>query len=89
MSLAYGDDFPKYRQRFELSRRTIIVPIRTHNINYYHVVLRWDHLIIPTISAKFSDTPSDHIFHYTGYYSHNGILYNPKVITTVARRIKS
>ena len=50
------------------------------NVPVYHIVPKWDHLIIPTTSARYDDTPESHIYYYNGSdYGHCGIAYNDEV----------
>jgi pimeloyl-ACP methyl ester carboxylesterase len=58
------------------------------DIKTYHVVPRWDHIIIPTNVAKYKDTPMNNIFHYDGYYSHQGIQYDPIITKIITNWIK-
>lgn len=54
-------------------------------IPMYHVVPKYDHMIVPNNSAKLDDTPEDNIYYYDGYYAHNGILYSPDVANAIIR----
>lgn len=51
----------------------------------YHIVPRFDHLIIPTTAAYYETTPKERIYHYEGFlYSHSGICYNYDIAKKIA-----
>ena len=54
------------------------------NVPIYHVVPRWDHVINPTSSAAYPNTPQSNIYYYNGTYSHTGIIYSNDVANTIA-----
>lgn len=59
--------------------KTIINGITDYS-NIYHIVPKYDHLIIPTSSAYYDDTPKENIyFHDDDYYSHASIQFDVKV----------
>lgn len=62
----------------EISEIKIDIPI-------YHIIPRWDHLIIPTKSAQYNNTPGTQIYHYNGYYSHIGIIYNKEISNIIGK----
>jgi uncharacterized alpha/beta hydrolase family protein len=50
----------------------------------YHIVPKWDQMIIPTTAAKYDDTPNSNIYYYNGcYYSHSGIAYDVNVAKSI------
>lgn len=56
------------------------------SIQVYHVVTKFDFLIIPSSSAKYDDTPESNIYYYNGFkYSHAGILYNIEVAKSIIK----
>ena len=60
------------------------------NVPIYHIVPTFDHLIIPTSSAKYDDTPDENIYYYDGYYySHAGICFNIDVAKSIIKWIQS
>jgi len=63
-----------------IARQKTLVPI-------YHIVPRWDHIIIPTKSAYYDNTPESNIYHYNGNYGHTGIIYAPEVIDVICKWI--
>lgn len=56
--------------------------------NIYHIVPRYDHIIIPTSSAYYETTPNDHIHYCTGYYSHIGISASNEVSDAIITWIR-
>ncbi len=70
-------------QQIEKDRKKITVPI-------YHIVPKWDHLIIPNIAAQYDDTPESQIYLDNGnWYGHNGITYNMDVAKSLIKWIIS
>jgi hypothetical protein len=61
----------------------------TDNLNIYHIVPRFDHMIIPTSSTYYPTTPEEHIFRYSGYYSHIGIPHHNDVSNSIISWLKS
>lgn len=49
----------------------------------YHIVPRWDYIIIPTSSTYYETTDKDHIYFYKGYYSHLGIPFSTEVANAI------
>lgn len=61
----------------------------TNYSNVYHIVPLWDHVIIPTSSAYYDETPKDNVyFHNDSYYSHASIQYDMKVAHQLIKFIK-
>lgn len=58
---------------------------KSKELAIFSIVPRFDHLIIPNDSACFSQS---RCYFYRGYYSHQGILYAPKVMAAISRWIK-
>lgn len=52
----------------------------TGNFSCYHVVPKWDHLVIPTDAAVLDDTPKENIYYYRGNICHQGILHDSSVL---------
>ena len=71
----------------------------TDNLNLYHIVPRFDHMImtfmeaklpeLPTSSTYYPTTPETHIFRYSGYYSHIGIPHHNDVSNSIISWLKS
>jgi pimeloyl-ACP methyl ester carboxylesterase len=57
------------------------------NIPKYHIVPDWDHMIIPTLSARITG-PNHRTKHYTGFKGHIGILSSFEVAQWIADWIK-
>lgn len=55
-----------------------------NKIDIYHVVPKWDYLIIPTDSAKYDFTPENNIYYYNGLYSHVGIPFSNEIANRIA-----
>jgi len=53
------------------------------NYNIYHIVPRYDHIIIPTSSTYYNTTIKDRIYRYEGYYSHLGISHNSNIAKVI------
>ena len=58
---------------------------KNKNLKIYHVVPKWDHLIIPTSSSRYSNTPNENIINYNGYANHIGIQNNVNVISQIIK----
>lgn len=59
-------------------------------IKTYHIVPKWDQLIIPSHCAKYDDVPDSQIYYYDGCkYSHSGIGYSEDVCLHIIDWIKS
>jgi pimeloyl-ACP methyl ester carboxylesterase len=54
-------------------------------VSIYHIVPRWDHLIIPTRSAAYSSTDPNNIYYYTGFYNHMGITHSVDVANAITK----
>lgn len=53
-------------------------------IDIYHVVPKWDQLIIPSDAAKYDDVDESKIYYYNGCaYSHSGIQYSEDVCLAI------
>ncbi len=53
----------------------------------YHIVPKWDHLIIPNTAAAYPETNSKHVYYYAGYYSHIGIPHSLEIAQVLHRFI--
>jgi len=77
--------------RIELGYRSSFAQILKErlptNIPFFHIVPRWDHMIIPTSSASI-DNPNHKSKYYLGLHSHNDITYAPEVAQFIADWIK-
>ncbi len=60
----------------ELSKYQFGIPI-------YHIVPKWDYAIIPTTTSYYPSTSPSNIYYYDGYYSHAGIVFDPKISTII------
>ena len=58
---------------------------KEYKIPVYHVVPKWDHMIIPTSSAGYVHTNPSHIYYYNGSYSHTGIIYDIDIAKTISK----
>jgi triacylglycerol esterase/lipase EstA (alpha/beta hydrolase family) len=68
-------------QQINIERKNI-----SSQTQIYHVVTKFDLLIIPSSSAKYDDTPESNIYYYNGFkYSHAGILYNIEVAKNIIK----
>jgi len=61
----------------ELVRNTAAA-ITQCSVPIYHIVPRWDHIIIRS-------TDSDNIYHYTGFYSHMGITHSHEIAHVIIK----
>lgn len=53
-------------------------------IDTYHIVPKWDQLIIPSDAAKYDDVDESKIYYYNGCtYSHSGIQYSEDVCLAI------
>lgn len=52
-------------------------------VKIYHIVPRWDHIVIPTEATSYSQTPSQRIMKYRGFSGHIGIQYDKTVIEQI------
>lgn len=50
----------------------------------YHIVPTWDHLIIPTSSAKYNNTPESNIYYYKDSYSHGTLQYSLEIAQVIS-----
>lgn len=53
----------------------------------YHIVPKWDYLIIPNTAAAYPDTNPDHIYQYEGYYSHIVIPHSVEIANILSKFI--
>jgi hypothetical protein len=67
--------------------QTIYHSIENIQIPIYHIVPTWDHLIVPTSSAKYPSTPKNNIFYYEGYYNHIVITYDNEIAKAISKWI--
>lgn len=45
----------------------------------YHVVPKWDHLVVPTSAARLDSTPESNVYYFRGNICHQGIIHDPSV----------
>ena len=57
--------------------------IKNINIPFYHIVPKWDHVIIPNTSAFYNFTPLDRIYFDTSKSGHLGILNNENIANII------
>jgi hypothetical protein len=60
----------------DISKAKLEIPV-------YHIVPKYDHMIIPVDASKCDYTDDSHIYYYDGYYSHNGITYSKDVAKAI------
>lgn len=60
-----------------------------YNIPIYHIVPKWDHIIIPTTTALYSNTQPSNIHYYNGHNSHSGIIFSNEISNVIANWIQS
>jgi hypothetical protein len=74
VALSFNNDLV---QEINEARTKIDIPI-------YHIVPKWDFMIVPTSAAKYTDTPEHRIYYYNGFlYSHCGIAYSLEVAQAI------
>lgn len=56
----------------DILKKPVMIPL-------YHIVPKYDHLIIPNTSAQHPMTAKDHIYRYNGMYGHIGITHSKEV----------
>lgn len=79
-NLSYNNEIV---QQIDLKRKFISQKI-------YHIVPKFDQIIIPNTSAKYDDTPEENIYYYNGCeYSHSGIAYSYNVANAIICFIKN
>lgn len=61
----------------EIATTKVTIPI-------YHIVSKYDHMIIPVEAAKYDTTDESHIYYYDGYYGHIGITYSIDVANAIS-----
>lgn len=82
---------PSSKVAFELGYQSAITreideQRKNKSLQIYHVVPKWDQLIIPNTASKYDDIPDSHIYYYNGWlYSHSGIAYDPNVAKFVTQ----
>lgn len=58
-------------------------------LNYYHIVPKYDHVIIPQTSAMYETTAPDNIYKYNGFNNHCAIVESSDVIDQIIQWINS
>lgn len=53
----------------------------------YHITPAWDHMIQPLDSSYYDFTPKDHVYHFTQYNGHIGIIGSKKVSDVISNFI--
>ena len=66
----------------EIARADISIPI-------YHIIPRWDHLIIPVESARYKDTDEKNVFYYDGFHGHLAITHSNDIAKFIAGTLKN
>ncbi len=60
-----------------------------NKIKTYHIVPKWDQLIISSDCVKYDDVPDSQIYYYNGCtYSHSGIQYSEDMCVHIIDWIK-
>lgn len=57
----------------------------TLNIQIYHVVPKYDHVIVPVTSARYEFTHEDNIYYSASLFNHCGITYSIEVADAVSK----
>lgn len=69
--------------------REVKEKLKLNNIPIYHIVPKWDFLLIPNKVSYYKTTPEERIYRYNGWwYGHPGILYCLDVSKATIRFIK-
>lgn len=83
---AFSNDSAVYKALSYQNDQVKTTELAAKHFNHlYHIVPRFDHLIIPTSAAYYETTPKERIYFYEGFlYSHSGICYNYDVAKNIA-----
>lgn len=82
---AFDTDTNTYKALSSDNSLSLLMNIKAKDKNIYHIVPRWDHLIIPNTNAKYPNTDREHIYYYNQFsHGHSGICYDIIVAYKIA-----